>query len=1016
MAGTRHRSRAGDAPAASVTHEMDSGEDTEVLEVPESVDNDSPRPASPISRSTKAFCKRCGGEVGDFFNSWIKVTNSYSLPALLGSYSSRLKEQGRLRTASIGTELNGCVIQPLACPNSACSDTLGIHVVDASEEKQSFRGRDFFKLPKIQLQCEEAPNTFVTTEPLYAAPGLLPVEDSPEPGHVEPALDMEVDSRPAPQLPGPMHHYKHRDLPHQPLQQIESHRPSLPPPTSRSPPTPLPSNVSQKSPSNPPLPSPAVQPVQPAREAHHVLPPPRELIASPAHRVRELPAPLMSHPHSPVEHRPKEQNYPRSPHDVQLDAIERLQTQISQNSSALVAQSREMRRYEETMQHNEDSLRQEFRTQIHHQSAEIRRVDDAVGQLQHEMRGIRELLEVLRREFHASGGAQGRAPAAAPSAQDSALELMAQQIAVISAKANDVETLKITIEIMKNKIQRLESTAVASPAQAAARAYASPREPAPRSLPSQHAISSHHHTPSVPSHTSTHASPQVQAIQKAPSYDSHSLSNSRSVMVTPESSQRIEAPSEHRPTPSGWATVNAGMKRTLSGGLNSPQDSIGPAPESPKRPKLAPIEPRAAYTGSQSHPQHPYEHMDTDDSDAARMQTHRHTLPSQAQSAMSVPESTLASQHSHASLVAYGTQDAPSDDSWRPESQRIVQVRTPRGRGSRGGPGSRGGRVRKSMAAQVHPLGTPEWERVDWQGVPESQVSPDGYYTVVRTNRPIIRRGSGGGGGSRGGRPSSANGRAPSVSLGLQGVTAGGIGLPADPYAHTKKTRTKPIRNADGVLIRKDGRPDMRSQSSAANLRKVHSRKEDSENPEGHERDFTPSQPQYTPNGSVETPSPTAGTPAGQDVNSSVRKKHNNVMSKMFPGGVDESRKELDYAHKVFEENGDHIAHSTNQHLHHHHHGPAARPLEIKREQESPRSQDVDMDRPEDHADDEGDNSGQETQYHETVNGEVQPVPQEQQREPAPAPAPAANSVVESSATLPAGSTHTLAASPAQEA
>jgi hypothetical protein len=37
-----------------------------------------------------------------------------------------------------------------------------------------------------------------------------------------------------------------------------------------------------------------------------------------------------------------------------------------------------------------------------------------------------------------------------------------------------------------------------------------------------------------------------------------------------------------------------------------------------------------------------------------------------------------------------------------------------------------------------------------------------------------------------------------------------------------KKTRTKPIRNSDGVLIRKDGRPDMRSVSSANNLRKSH--------------------------------------------------------------------------------------------------------------------------------------------------------------------------------------------------
>jgi hypothetical protein len=829
---------------------------------------------------------------------------------------------------------------------------------------------------------------------------------------------MEIDSRPAPQLPGPMHHH-YKQHAHQPFQQVEVNRQSLPPPMARSPPTPLPSNVTQKSPGNPTLPSPAiqpspaVQPVQPVRESHHVLPPPRDVIASPAHRTRELHAPLAPHPRSPVEHRSKDQNYPRSPHDVQLDAIERLQTQISQNSSALVAQSRDMRHYEETVQHSEDSLRREFQTQIHHQGTEIRRLDDAVGRLQHEMHGIRELLEVLRHEFHASGGVQGRAPAAGPTAQDSALELMAQQIAVISAKANDVETLKITIEIMKNKIQRLETTMVDPQGQTPGRTYASPREPAPRTLPSTHTVPSHRPTPTLPSH----ASGPVPAVQKQHSFESHGRSHSQSVQATPEISQRIEPPPEPRPALGGWATVNVGMKRTISSGLNSPQGSIGPALGSPKRPKLAPIEPRAAYAGSQGQPQHIYEHADTDDSDVVRVQTHRHTLPAQPQSTMSVSDSTLPSQHSHAALVAYGTQDAPSDDSWRPESQRIVQVRTPRGRGSRGGPGSRGGRVRKSMAAQVHPIGTPEWERVDWQGVPETQISPDGYYSVVRTNRPIIRRGSGGGGGgSRGGRPSSSNDRASSVSLGLQGVTAGaGIGLPADPYAHTKKTRTKPIRNADGVLIRKDGRPDMRSQSSAANLRKVHSRKEDSENPD-HEGEFTPSQ-QYTPNGSAEASSPPRGGAVGQDVTASVRKKHNNVMSRMFPDGVDESRKELDYAHKVFEENEDHTAHPRTQHHHHHHHdhGPVGRPFEIKREQleerrfvdtQSPTDEDIDMDHPEDHADDEGqtpggqsDNSGQESHYHDTVSGEAQLVSPSMRQESA----------------LPASSTQTLAASSAKE-
>jgi hypothetical protein len=60
------------------------------------------------------------------------------------------------------------------------------------------------------------------------------------------------------------------------------------------------------------------------------------------------------------------------------------------------------------------------------------------------------------------------------------------------------------------------------------------------------------------------------------------------------------------------------------------------------------------------------------------------------------------------------------------------------------------------------------------------------------------------------------------------------ISQPYDPHGPAsdhnssagKKTRTKPIRNAEGILIRKDGRPDMRSVSSANNLRKVHGKKE----------------------------------------------------------------------------------------------------------------------------------------------------------------------------------------------
>jgi hypothetical protein len=676
---------------------------------------------------------------------------------------------------------------------------------------------------------------------------------------------------------------------------------------------------------------------------------------------------------------------------VQLDAIERLQTQISQNSSALVAQSREMRRYEETLQHEADSVRREFTTHFHQQNAEIRRVDEAVGRLQHEMLGVRELLEGLTREVHATRELQARANATggglALSGQDTALELMAQQMIVMNHKTNEVETLKITIEIMKNKIQRLEEVASAAPVQVPPTLYASPREASVR--------------PAQPPHGASYCAPPTQVPQidipvpSAQRTQSYPSQGSQSVTVTPDTSQRPE-PTQTQPA---WATVNAGTKRTHANGTDSPQESVGPSIGSPgKRPKLVAIEPRGAYAGAA----YAYEHADTDDSDAARMQTHRHTLPSQSMPPNSVP-STLPSQHH---FIPYGTQDGPSDESWRPESQRVMsEVRTPRARGRGGGPGSRGGRVRKSMTVpHVHAQGTPDWERDDWHGVPDSQISPDGYYSAARSGRGIIRRGSGGSG--RGGRPGSS-GR--SVSLGLQGVSAGAeFGLSVDPYAHTKKTRTKPVRNADGVLIRKDGRPDMRSQSSAANLRKVHARKEEEERmaAEGGYT-LTPSKLSNSVRGTP-TPSPTGYGPAGQDPTAS-QKKHSELMSKIFPSGVDEVRKDHDYARKLFDEDrGDHTAQPrTAQHQHHHHHRMSeshARSLEIKRElveEQRASDEDVDMDRPEDHADDESqtpggqsDNSGRESHYHDAAEHELQQQFRQEslRQEPTPAPQPTGES------------------------
>ena len=124
---------------------------------------------------------------------------------------------------------------------------------------------------------------------------------------------------------------------------------------------------------------------------------------------------------------------------------------------------------------------------------------------------------------------------------------------------------------------------------------------------------------------------------------------------------------------------------------------------------------------------------------------------------------------------------------------------------------------------------------------------------------------------------------------------------PDDPYAHTKKSRTKPIRNADGVLIRKDGRPDMRSQSSAANLRKVHARKEEErmketgDGPHGlassglaHSVSAEDDRGRDSASASPDTPDEAEAQIQGD--RSEEHNRHEMVMKSMFPKGVEERR------------------------------------------------------------------------------------------------------------------------------
>lgn len=98
---------------ASIVPETTIATSSNVVETAESADEASPRPksspqlATPTNRSTTAFCKKCDGKIGEFYNSWHKITSSYYSPALLGSYRSLLQASGQRKEAMNLTELAG---------------------------------------------------------------------------------------------------------------------------------------------------------------------------------------------------------------------------------------------------------------------------------------------------------------------------------------------------------------------------------------------------------------------------------------------------------------------------------------------------------------------------------------------------------------------------------------------------------------------------------------------------------------------------------------------------------------------------------------------------------------------------------------------------------------------------------------------------------------------------------------------------------------------------------------------
>ena len=469
---------------------------------------------------------------------------------------------------------------------------------------------------------------------------------------------------------------------------------------------------------------------------------------------------------------------------VPSDPFHRLQLQVSYNTASLQSQKRG-----------------------------IEQIDANVALLRREMERLFVDVDTLRAELRARP-ANGRTGAQSSTTDLNELEMITTTISNVASKANEVDSLKMQLELLKRQVKRMEE---AEPGSAVS--VLPPPQPVPhqQQQQQQHFQQQNYHQQqqqqqqqqrhprqAVPEPLSSGASASI--YRKSPiepsvlpsqgrAMTSKSSSPHQSVQSLPHhpSSRTSEhsRPLEREHSGGGWTSVNSGAKRTLQNSL----DPVGPERTnplgSPKRTKLTTLELRKAHEPA--------------------------TLSSRSYEPMDIEETELTRRSSYESYHGQGsnppghtsypsTNEQDPDDSWKPESQRNQML-------SKGAQASTYNRGRKSIGPPATELSTPEWERPDWSG-PQAHVLQDGYYHPITPNsvgRPgrgsIIRRGGGHVGGSG-------------------GAMMVGFGQRGDPFAHTKRTRTKPIRNSDGVLIRKDGQPDMRSHSSAANLRKVHLRKD----------------------------------------------------------------------------------------------------------------------------------------------------------------------------------------------
>lgn len=522
---------------------------------------------------------------------------------------------------------------------------------------------------------------------------------------------------------------------------------------------------------------------------------------------------------------------------------------------------------------------EEQRHEIENQRRHLARIDGAMEALHHEQRNIYAMIDEVRHEVRARGPVPEHHP------DTSEVDILTEQVQTIGAKANEIAGLKMQLDILRRQVRRLERHG----------------SPTAGGEPSGHEQSAAGHvpTPTASFVTNTSSAPeqrsllyQTPAENRLPApiganselpeprvSESRTLPGIRSIDPTPLSSWRPagtiappppvsiagSSPQIEPPAPgSGWAAVNSNPapKRLISENVSFES----PVPGSPKRQRLAPLMPRT-YDHQNSTHRPPYHSVSADS--LPTVPTLQSTRNSSNESTGSVPPQANALRFVQ---FSQGLETAP-EEAWRQEVSRSGGLTLERGRGSprrgRGGK-SRGGR--KSGGGEGD-RATPEWEsRSDQTQGPPALISehsgestagmyPDPHFMPITTSADV-----------------------------------------ASSNHPTKKTRTKPVRNADGVLIRKDGRPDMRSVSSAMNLKKVHAKKEAeragnkevSATSEDNKDKFSAHTPHSTSDhdaGEMSAASPSASSAHAMDNDTSAQERlHMETMRKVFPYGIEGGR------------------------------------------------------------------------------------------------------------------------------